>query len=85
MAPKKKSLTKSKSGHRASEKANQDALLRPALPVELTSGNGTAHEHQRVRNPYVPGEREKMLEKRKRLTLEAFRIAYENQHPRKRT
>ena len=37
------------------------------------------------KNPADPKEREKMLEKRKKLTLEAFRIAYEDHHRRKRS
>ena len=57
----------------------------PPLAGERASQNGTRYEYQIIRNPYVPGEREKMLEKREKLTLEAFRIAYENHHRRKRT
>ena len=52
-------------------------------PGERTSSNGTQYEYQRIRNPHVAGEREKMLEKREALTLKAFQMAYENHHPRK--
>lgn len=87
--PKAKSRSKPKQrGH--VKKANSPArvtavLIHGAWPGERTSSNGTQYEHQRIRNPYVPGEREKMLEKREKLTLEAFRVAYENQHQRKRS
>lgn len=57
-------------------------LRPPTFPGECTSSNGTRYEYPIIRNPSVPGEREKMLEKREKLTLEAFRIAYEN-HRRK--
>ncbi|PYS24195.1 MAG: hypothetical protein DMF72_06615 [Acidobacteria bacterium] len=52
-------------------------------PLAGEDRNGTRYEYQRIRNPVAPGEREKMLEKRKKLTLKAFQIAYENQHQRK--
>lgn len=63
----------------AARRAGND--LRPQAG-ERTSSNGTRYEQQRIRNPADPKEREKMLEKREKLTLEAFRIAYEN-HRRK--
>jgi len=50
------------------------------LPGESNNSNGTRYEKPRVSNPSVPEEREKMLEKRAKLTLKAFRIAYENHH-----
>ncbi len=53
------------------------------LPGERGSSNGTQYEHQCIRNPHVPGEREKWLEKRDKLTLRAFEIAYKNHHQRK--
>lgn len=53
----------------------------PAWPGEVR--NGTRYEHQLIKNPHVPGEREKMLEKRNKLTLKAFQIAYENHHRRR--
>jgi hypothetical protein len=49
-------------------------------PGEVSKSNGTKHEYRRLKNPPVPAEREKMLEKRAKLTLKAFRIAYENHH-----
>ena len=55
----------------------------PPLAEERISSNGTRYEQQRIRNPADPKEREKMLEKRKKLTLKAFRIAYEDHHHRK--
>lgn len=69
---------------RPSRKQNHiDDVRPPTWPAERTSSNGTQYEYQRIRNPYVPGEREKMLKKREKLTLEAFRIAYEDHHRRK--
>ena len=50
------------------------------LLPESGGANGTQHEYQRLKNPYEAGEREKLLEKRAKLTLKAFRIAYENHH-----
>lgn len=50
----------------------------PPLTGERTSSNGTRYEQQRIRNPADSKEREKMLEERAKLTLKAFRIAYEN-------
>ena len=55
----------------------------PPLAGDRPSSNGTRYEQQRIRNPADPKEREKMLEKRKKLTLKAFRIAYEDHHHRK--
>jgi len=57
----------------------------PEWPLALPGQdrNGARYEHPRIKNPQVPGEREKMLEKREKLTLQAFRIAYENRHRRK--
>jgi len=79
---KKKSSVKKTTERRTRRKVEEDLLL-PPLPGERTSSNGTRYEYQLIRNPYVPGEREKMLEKREKLTLQAFRIAYENHHRRK--
>jgi hypothetical protein len=81
MASKRKSAGK-KTVRRKTTK-NGDKLVPPTWPGERTSSNGTQYEYQLIRNPYVPGAREKMLEKREKLTLEAFRIAYENHHRRK--
>ena len=81
MASKKKSAGK-KAVRRKTTK-NADKFVPPTWPGERTSSNGTRYEYQLIRNPYVPGAREKMLEKREKLTLEAFRIAYENHHRRK--
>ena len=52
-------------------------------PGQQTSSNGTQYEYQRIRNPHVAGEREKMLAKRDALTLKAFQIAFENHRQRK--
>lgn len=60
-----------------------EVLIHGGWSDDSTSSNGTQYENQRIRNPYVAGERERMLEKRHKLTLKAFRIAYENQHQRK--
>jgi len=79
---KKKSTAKKTTRRPAVKKAEKELFL-PTLPGERTSSNGTRYEYQLIKNPYVPGEREKMLEKREKLTLEAFRIAYENHHRRK--
>ena len=79
----------------AKSRANAKQLRRakPARVAEVriqggwsdasTSSNGTQHQYPRVSNPDVAGERERMLEKRQKLTLKAFQIAYENQHRRK--
>jgi len=84
MPPKKKWNSKAGKSRRRRDSGVTELLIRggelPPLPGERTSSNGTQYEHQILRNPYVPGEREKMLEKREKLTLEAFRIAYENHH-----
>ena len=63
----------------------EGTLLTLGLHGESGSSNGTRYEHQRIKNTADPKEREKMLEKRKKLTLEAFRIAYEDHHRRKRS
>jgi hypothetical protein len=52
----------------------------PEWPGEVSGSNGTPREYPRIKNPNVLGEREKMLEKRAKLALKAFRIAYENHH-----
>ena len=52
------------------------------LPNERGGSNGT-REYQRIRNPQTAEEREKWLEKRDKLTLRAFQMAYENHHQRK--
>jgi hypothetical protein len=87
--PKAKSRTNPKQRRRARKEDSPanitELLIHGGWPGERTSSNGTQYERQRIRNPYVAGEREKMLEKREKLTLEAFRIAYENHHRRKRT
>jgi hypothetical protein len=57
--------------------------LLPPWPEQPVNPNGARYEYQRIKNPQVPGEREKMLEQRDKLTLRAFRIAYENHHKRK--
>ncbi len=85
--PKAKSHTKPKQPTGA-KKGDSPArvtelLIHGAWSDDRTSSNGTQYEYQRIRNPYVAGERERMLEKRRKLTLKAFRIAYENQHQRK--
>ncbi|HXI25784.1 MAG TPA: hypothetical protein VNG71_18145 [Pyrinomonadaceae bacterium] len=88
--PKGKSTSNRKQGRRGAKKPNLppgiiEVRMHGGWSGELTGSNGTQYEYQRIRNPYVPGEREKMLEKREKLTLEAFKIAYENHHQRKRT
>lgn len=47
------------------------------------SSNGTRYEQPRHKNPETAEEREKRLAKREALTLRAFQIAYDNNHPRK--
>ena len=69
-----------KASRRRTKMVSRDSLLPLTWPGERSSSNGTKYEYQMIRNPYVPGEREKMLESRKKLTLKAFQIAYENQH-----
>lgn len=80
MPPKKKSTAGRRRATKRSERAPVWTL---GLPDERGGSNGTRYEHQMIKNPYVPGEREKMLEKREALTLRAFQIAYENHHPPK--
>jgi len=67
-----------------SNQPNRSKLGRPGSSQlglsEDGRSNGTGYEQQRKKSPYGPEEREKMLEKREKLTLEAFRIAYENHH-----
>src|SRR5690349_12677235 len=83
MPAKKKTSAKQRTEHRASRRGEKDPLVPTTWPGERTSSHGTQYEYQMIRNPYVPGEREKMLEKREKLPLQAFRIAYENHHRRK--
>jgi len=87
LMPKAKSRTKPKQRGRAKKGDSTarvtEVLMHGAWSDDRTSSNGTQYEYQRFRNPYVAGEREGMLEKRQKLTLKAFRIAYENQHQRK--
>lgn len=67
--------------HGSSEPLEPSTRTRlPPMVGEGSGSNGTQYERQRIRNPYVPGERQKMIEKRTKLTLKAFRIAYENHH-----
>lgn len=61
-----------------SQTKGRGARFTLGLPGERESTNGTRYEHPRIKNPAVPGDREKMLEERAKLTLKAFRIAYEN-------
>jgi hypothetical protein len=82
MPSKKKSRTGKSGTGRIIKRAVAGSLL-PPLAGERTGSNGTQYECQRIRNPHVPGEREKMLEKREALTLKAFQIAFENHHPHK--
>ena len=84
MEPKKKSVRR-KSARARSDSSNFEPSpkLTLSLPGKQGNSNGTRYELQRVKNPYVPGEREKMIARREALTLKAFRIAYENKHPRK--
>jgi len=79
----KSTKKKSTRSRRAGTRTVQLVVSTLGLPGERGSSNGTRYEYQLIKNPYVPGEREKMLEKREKLTLEAFRIAYENHHRRK--
>jgi len=81
MPSKKKSRVERRAPSRIIKSAAGGALPPATWPGERTGSNGT--EYQRIRNPHVPGEREKMLEKREALTLKAFQMAYENHHPRK--
>ena len=84
MPSKKKSNTKdSTARRRATKRSEGGPVWTLGLPGEHGSSNGAEYEYQRIKNPYVPGEREKWLEKRDRLTLRAFEIAYENNHQRK--
>lgn len=85
--PKAKSRTKPNQRGRAKKGDSParvtEVLMHGGWSDDRTSSNGMQYEYQRIRNPYVAGEREGMLEKRQKLTLKAFRIAYENQHQRK--
>lgn len=83
MSPKKSSHGKTKAARSGLKNARSNGLQFTPLPSEDVGSNGMRHEYQIIRNPYVPGAREKMLEKRNKLTLEAFQIAYENKHKRK--
>jgi hypothetical protein len=50
------------------------------LPGESAQSNGTHYERPVHLNPETKEQREKRLTKRAKLTLKAFRIAYENHH-----
>ena len=82
--PKKKSARVT--GHRRAKEGKQsrvvDGLIHsgPAnWPGEVSRSNGTRYERP-IRNPETKEQREKRLAKRAKLTLKAFRIAYENHH-----
>ena len=84
MPSKKEALDKSKRRSRAAKPSPRGPKLTLALPPSAGwSSNGTTYEYQRIKNPYVPGEREKMLDRREALTLKAFQLAYETHHSRK--
>ncbi len=56
----------------------------PEFPLALPSnGNGNGFKQPYHINPESKEEREKRLRARKRLTLKAARIAYDNHHVRK--
>jgi hypothetical protein len=81
--PSRKTLKLKKATRRKVNENGGKEFRPPTWAGERTSANGIQYEYQTIRNPYTPGEREKMLEKRDKLTLEAFRIAYENGHKSK--
>lgn len=82
--PSKKKTTSDKRKHRMSAAKRPTLVLdwNLGLPDERGGSNGT-REYQRIRNPQTGEERKKWLEKRDKLTLRAFQMAYENHHHRK--
>jgi len=80
---KKSTAGKSRNRRRLIKPSERAPVYTLGLPGERGSSDGTRYEYQKIKNPYVPGEREKWLEKRDKLTLRAFEIAYENHHQRK--
>ena len=79
--PSKKKTTTDKRKHRKPPAKQLPAALEwtLGLPNERAASNGT-REYQQIKNPETGEEREKWLEKRDKLTLRAFQIAYENHH-----
>ena len=84
LMPSKKKTTSDKRKPRKSAAKRQAQALdwTLGLPNERGGSNGT-REYQRIRNPQTAEEREKWLEKRDKLTVRAFQMAYENHHQRK--
>jgi hypothetical protein len=81
--PSKKNPAKDKRHHRRVSKHSPAAPeWTLGLPGERTGSNGT-REYQRIKNPQTSEQREKWLEKRDKLTLRAFQVAYKNHQPRK--
>jgi hypothetical protein len=80
--PSKKKTTSDKRRPRKAAAKRQALDWTLGLPNERGGSNGT-REYQRIRNPQTAEEREKWLEKRDKLTLQAFEMAYENHHQRK--
>jgi hypothetical protein len=53
------------------------------FPLDLPTSNGNGFKQPYHLNPETLEERERRLAARKRLTLKAARIAYDNHHTRK--
>jgi len=83
MLSKKKSANRKLARSKVAKRSVRAPEFTLGLPGERGSSNGTRYEYQRIKNPETAEEREKMLAKREALTLRAFRMAYENHHPRK--
>jgi hypothetical protein len=83
--PSKKKPDEGKSARHRLAKRGQHA---PMLTLfygdeEDFSSNGKHYEQPTRKNPETDEERQKRLAKREALTLQAFKIAYDNHHPRK--
>ena len=81
MLVKKKSATKNSTRRRVSKPSEEKE--RRSLVFVRERFNGTRYEQPLQRNSETDEEREERLAKREALTLQAFKIAYENHHQRK--
>ena len=86
MPTKNKTSAKAKKGQRRKPTPKYTLITRadivPSLLVASGSNGANGEQPYRI-NPETNEERDKRLAKRKKLTLRAFQMAYENQHRRK--
>lgn len=83
MPVKKKAVAKEPSQRVVGRAQNAPQLTVFGDAEENLTSNGKHYEEPLRKNPETEKEREKRLAKREALTLRAFQIAYDNNHPRK--